>query len=409
MRALGALAVDAVGDGVHQVRLAEAGAAADEERVVAAPAAARGRDGRGVGELVRGADDEAREGVLGVDVVGRRRDAAQGRTAPPSRLRPLRVSAWRRRRRGRAHGRRGRGSTEAPRRAGERAPGHDRARAHGRHLSAAGDGRGEVLVDGPGDLDGPPRQLANVVGQRGEEVVLDPLEDELVLHPQGEHAVGQIVELDAPEPLVERRGRERARVLHRSIENRPRLVTRVRHRASETSGPRRLRHTKAKRGDHPEEVAPSFPQGHARDMSLTRPRNQTRSLHKPRARPALSTGSPREGSRPFEGSHQRSSSSRAGHDGGAPHVGCRHPCCSACVRREPCGVRKPTDARCFHRVEHTTEHPTVAETPIMLLGVTPLIPLLRVRSARWGCLFGRCPCAAPGTAHVLSPKRRFSR
>ena len=63
---VGTLGVDAVGDGVHEVRLAEAGAAADEERVVAAPAAARRGDGRGVGELVRGAHDEVREGVLRV-------------------------------------------------------------------------------------------------------------------------------------------------------------------------------------------------------------------------------------------------------------------------------------------------------------------------------------------------------
>ena len=42
----------AVRDGVHQVGLAETGAAADEERVVAAPAAARRSDRRRVRELV---------------------------------------------------------------------------------------------------------------------------------------------------------------------------------------------------------------------------------------------------------------------------------------------------------------------------------------------------------------------
>ena len=60
-------------DGVNQVRLAEARAAADEERVVAAPAAARRRDRRGVGELVRRADDEVRERVLRVEPFDGRR------------------------------------------------------------------------------------------------------------------------------------------------------------------------------------------------------------------------------------------------------------------------------------------------------------------------------------------------
>ena len=59
---------DVVADGVHQVRLAESDAAVDEERVVGLRGDLGDGAGGGVGELVRGADDEALEGVLGVEV-----------------------------------------------------------------------------------------------------------------------------------------------------------------------------------------------------------------------------------------------------------------------------------------------------------------------------------------------------
>ena len=84
-RALGA---EAVRDGVHEVRLAEAGAAADEERVVPrAAAAGRGDRGR-VRELVRRTDDEVPEGVLRVQPFDGRRH--RGRLAV--RARRIRVA-----------------------------------------------------------------------------------------------------------------------------------------------------------------------------------------------------------------------------------------------------------------------------------------------------------------------------
>jgi hypothetical protein len=61
-----------------------------------------------------------------------------------------------------------------------------------------------VRIDGPRDLHAPPGERTDLFGQRGKEIRLYPLENELVLHPQGEHAVGQVVELDPSEPLIER-------------------------------------------------------------------------------------------------------------------------------------------------------------------------------------------------------------
>jgi hypothetical protein len=72
--------LDVVPDGVHEVRLAQAHAAIQEERVVALGGDLGHRARRGVGELIGGADDEALECVLGVEdgegrrfLVGRRR------------------------------------------------------------------------------------------------------------------------------------------------------------------------------------------------------------------------------------------------------------------------------------------------------------------------------------------------
>ena len=53
-------------DGVQQVRLAEAGLAVDEERVVRLRRRLGDGERRGVREAVRGADDEGVEGVPGV-------------------------------------------------------------------------------------------------------------------------------------------------------------------------------------------------------------------------------------------------------------------------------------------------------------------------------------------------------
>ena len=52
-------------DGVEKVCLAEAGVSVDEERVVVAAGLLGHGEGRGVGEPVRGADDEIVEGVFG--------------------------------------------------------------------------------------------------------------------------------------------------------------------------------------------------------------------------------------------------------------------------------------------------------------------------------------------------------
>ena len=54
-------------DGVHQMRLTEAGAAGDEQRVVARATAASRGEGRSVRQLIRGTDHEVREGVLWVE------------------------------------------------------------------------------------------------------------------------------------------------------------------------------------------------------------------------------------------------------------------------------------------------------------------------------------------------------
>ena len=59
---------DLVADGMHQVGLAEAHAAVQEERVVGVARALRDRQARGVGEAVGRPDDEVREGVARVDV-----------------------------------------------------------------------------------------------------------------------------------------------------------------------------------------------------------------------------------------------------------------------------------------------------------------------------------------------------
>ena len=56
-----------VTDRVQQVRLAQTGAAVDEERVVRLRRSLGDSDGGGMGEPVACADDEGVEGVLGVE------------------------------------------------------------------------------------------------------------------------------------------------------------------------------------------------------------------------------------------------------------------------------------------------------------------------------------------------------
>ena len=87
-----------VADGVHQVGLAEAHPAVQEERVVGVARALRHRQARRVGEAVGRADDEVRERVAGVDVAGpalaaadpARLDADLGVVAPGAPLRRVR-------------------------------------------------------------------------------------------------------------------------------------------------------------------------------------------------------------------------------------------------------------------------------------------------------------------------------
>ena len=72
---------DRVPDGVHQVGLAQADAAVQEERVVGVAGALRDRQRCRVGEAVGRSHDEVREGVAGVEV-GRAARRALGRADP---------------------------------------------------------------------------------------------------------------------------------------------------------------------------------------------------------------------------------------------------------------------------------------------------------------------------------------
>ncbi len=79
-------------DGLHEVRLAETGRAADEEGVVAVGGLVGDVERRGVGELVGGADDEVLERVEGVQVADaglRRARSASWRDARPVVVLPL--------------------------------------------------------------------------------------------------------------------------------------------------------------------------------------------------------------------------------------------------------------------------------------------------------------------------------
>ena len=183
------LSVHAIRDRLHQVRFAEPGSTANEQRIVTASrSTGRGDSGR-VRELVGGADDEARERLPRVQVPGRGRSL--------------------RRRRQRLGGRSGRAAR------------HDQASRADRRLERSGrDGSIEVFIDRPRDLDAPPGQIAQLSGERGQEVRLHPLEHELVLRAKRQHAVGQVVELHAAEPLVEGSWRQAARVLDRAFEDR---------------------------------------------------------------------------------------------------------------------------------------------------------------------------------------------
>ena len=61
------LLLDAVGDGIEQVRFPEAGLAVDEKRVIGVRALLRHGLRRGKGVLIRRADHEGIEGILGIE------------------------------------------------------------------------------------------------------------------------------------------------------------------------------------------------------------------------------------------------------------------------------------------------------------------------------------------------------
>ena len=64
---LGIVVVEVVGDRPEQVGLAQSGGTVEKERVVGLPGGLGHRQGGGVGELAAGADDEALEGVGGIE------------------------------------------------------------------------------------------------------------------------------------------------------------------------------------------------------------------------------------------------------------------------------------------------------------------------------------------------------
>lgn len=55
----------------------------------------------------------------------------------------------------------------------------------------------EAAVDRPRNLDAPASVATDVVGERREEMIVDPLADELIPGAKAEHAVGQAVELNS--------------------------------------------------------------------------------------------------------------------------------------------------------------------------------------------------------------------
>ena len=88
----------------------------------------------------------------------------------------------------------------------------ERARTHRRKgRRSARDRAIEGAVDHPADLHAEVEAPREHVRDGRQEVLVDPLPHELVARPQGEDAVGQPVELDAREPLIEARGRPLAR------------------------------------------------------------------------------------------------------------------------------------------------------------------------------------------------------
>jgi len=167
-------------DGMHEVRLAETGAAANEERIVTATAPARCRDGGRVRELIGGTHHEIGEGVLRIHACWSWRYAHR------------RLSGrWRSRRQ----------STNG-----------DGARANRGDRGALAYGGREIAIERPCHLHRPPRHVTDRLCERRYEVIANPLEHELVARRQRQDAVGQVVELNPRKPLVESRRRTHARI-----------------------------------------------------------------------------------------------------------------------------------------------------------------------------------------------------
>src|SRR5262249_24987480 len=111
------------------------------------------------------------------------------------------------------------------------------ARPHRRRRRTLAHGTREIRIDRPRDLHRPPGDVADGLRDRRHEVIAHPLENELVARGEREHAVGEIVELNAGEPLVERSRRAGSRVrngLFPQLLSGPgrgayRMVTRHRH------------------------------------------------------------------------------------------------------------------------------------------------------------------------------------
>ena len=157
-RPVGVLAVDLVADRLQEVGLAEADAAVDEERVPARRRRLRDHARRGVRELVGRADDELVEGVAR-DQVGRAAPAT-GAAAPM--------------RRAASSGRRRRGPPR-PRRSSS-----------------------DLEVDGERPL----RARLEVLEDRGEEVILEPLLVIAVRRPQADAPVVDADALDGTQPEI---------------------------------------------------------------------------------------------------------------------------------------------------------------------------------------------------------------
>ena len=186
-RPLGVLAVDLVADRLQEVGLAEADAAVDEQRVPARRRGVRHHAGRRVRELVGRSDDELVEGVAR-DQLGRRR-------APPAAAAIAR-------------------SRRSGRRRGVRPP---RPRRSSDHLEV--------------DRERPLRARLQVLEDRGQEIVLEPLLVVAVRRPQADPPVVDAHALDRPQPEVA------VRRLHHRFDRADRLGPELKHPDSPVHSP----------------------------------------------------------------------------------------------------------------------------------------------------------------------------